>query len=118
MAKARGCIATCAGGILIVSEFLVPCSPVSSHSRSESHTACPPLLSPMHLLRIRSRSQKQPDRSQDSNTASTSSSRPPLVPQTNLTLSTPEDTLSLPDNSDVSALIGRKISHFEPDDPK
>jgi hypothetical protein len=81
----------------------------------------------MPLFGIRSRSQKRFDRPQDSNSsASSSSSRPPLHPQTNLALSTPEDTCSsssssFSDDLDVSTSkhpFGSKKFHSEPDEPK
>ena len=91
-----------------------------------SHRAdCSSFLSPMHFLGIRSRSQKRSDRPHDSNSASNSSSRPPLLPQTNLALSAPEDTSSssssFSDILDVAPSkhpLGSKISHCEPDEPK
>lgn len=104
---------------------LVPCSPVG-HSRSRRTQAALPCFHPMYLFRIRSKSQKRSDRSQDSTSTPNSSSRPPLLPQTNLALSTSEDTCpssssSFSSNLDVSSSkppIGRKISCCEPDEPK
>ncbi|KAF8813870.1 hypothetical protein BYT27DRAFT_7131049 [Phlegmacium glaucopus] len=81
----------------------------------------------MHLFRIRSKStQKQSSRSTDSNSASTSSSRPPLLPQTNLTFSSDDtgstsSSSSFSNNLDVSPpkhSIGRQIYHRELDEPK
>ena len=80
----------------------------------------------MPLFGIRSKSEKQSDRPQGSSSASNSSSRPPLLPQTNLALSTPEDTCSSPSSSSSDDLdlspskhpFGSKIFHSEPDEPK
>jgi hypothetical protein len=121
MAQARGSIATCTGGIF---ESVSPCSPVGP-TQEGRRADCSFFLSPMHLFRIRSKSQKRSDRPQVSNSASNSSLRPPLVPQTKLALS-PEDTCSsssssLSDNLDVSPSrhpLDSKISHSEPDEPK
>ena len=82
----------------------------------------------MPLFGIRSRSQKRSDRPQDAGSASSSSSRPPLLPQTNLALSTLEDTSgcsssssSFSDDLDISPSkhpFGGKKVYSEPDEPK
>ena len=101
----------------------VPCSPVGPFKKVAHRTDCSCLLSPMPLFRIRSKSQKRSDRPQDSSSASSSSSRPHLLPQTNLALSTPEDTCSSSSSDDLDVSpskhpFGSKIFHSEPDEPK
>ena len=76
----------------------------------------------MHIFRIRPRSQKRPSRSQDYDSASNSSSRPPLLPQTNApddkSLSSSSSLVNDLDTSPSKRPIGTKISHHELDEPK
>ena len=101
----------------------VPCSPVGPFKKVAHRADCSCLLSPMPLFRIRSRSQKPSDRPKDSSSASSSSSKPHFLPQTNLALSTPEDTSSSSSSDDLDVSpskhpFGSKIFHSEPDEPK